>query len=417
MPPGANHPPTLPSPNPRWLRILLPPAFAVAGMILPSTAPAATANPAAPSEAREFVVFFGLDVSVDAAGARLPVIAASEQEVTVLRDGRPARVSLQNARLHSAVEPKLGRERVTIEGLHGERVYSPQNDPARDAIHQQMAMDAIQAQSMDAAMFQARTTAANAQALAQAASDPATGVSPSDVAEANAAASQAATRLHNIQSMPAHRSALSGTANDPGLYDAFEVTFRLATERPLPDCHGVLRLLVRDPANPRDPVPVVRFFSLRDPGARARKVTILQTGLPPGFGVDSYSVHIYSAGREVPTTLSSNQVEVTADEAHQFLILRHLQQHAHGQVPVQVIPDFLPAQLSELVPPGQGEQTVDFTIDRNGRVIRVAPTPGSSVTLTLALEAALRNVRFLPAVQNGQPVEGLGTFALVELLR
>jgi hypothetical protein len=180
------------------------------------------------------------------------------------------------------------------------------------------------------------------------------------------------------------------------------------------DVVGVLRLFVRDPAKPSVVAPVHRFFRLREIGPEPRKVTIAQDRLPRGFALDEYSVHLFLGGGELPTTVSKNRLDVTRAEAHQFLILQHLQRHGRKDVPVALIPALLAPELEELIPVDRANALIDVVVDAEGRVVALGPTPPAHDPLPADLAAALRQVCFLPALQKGAPVEGRGTFALSE---
>jgi hypothetical protein len=81
---------------------------------------------------------------------------------------------------------------------------------------------------------------------------------------------------------------------------------------------------------------------------------------------------------------------------------------------VALIPALLAPELKELIPADRANALVDVVIDAEGRVVALGPTPPAHEPLPAGLVAALRQVCFLPALQNGTPVEGRGTFALSE---
>jgi hypothetical protein len=142
----------------------------------------------------------------------------------------------------------------------------------------------------------------------------------------------------------------------------------------------------------------------------------VQGGLPPGFAVESALMHIYANGQEYPTNLSRNRVEVTEDEAHEFLILQHIQNHRQDSLPAQLIPELVPSRLPGLIAREQRDALIEVTINRHGRVADLAPGPGATPDLVLQLGAELRRVRFLPALVHGAAMDGMETLALSELV-
>ncbi len=211
------------------------------------------------------------------------------------------------------------------------------------------------------------------------------------------------------------RGNLPGSGANDGGHDGFEVSFRASAPEPHARAYGVLRLRIRDPQQPELTRQGLKVFRLRELTPQPRKTTVGIYDLPPGFTVESYQVHIYADGEELATNLSPNRVELTADEAHQYLIMRHAHLHPGATLPAQVLADrALRAAPSELIA-GQENTLVNLSITAEGQVDQIEGDAAISVPLSPQLQAALREVRFLPALVDGQPAASTGTFALGEL--
>jgi hypothetical protein len=404
----------------RYVRAAL---AAVSVLYVAWTAPAArgSGNSTDPSGGI-YTVFLGLDLTLKQGAADCPVVAVAGGNFEILADGQTLRLPIKDGKFKTAFSPRVGRRRLDLTHVRTRRTISTGNDPAWDGMAQQVMLQSLEAQAKEATEIQARELEAQAQfAHAQ----EARGI------DANAAGvekqlAEARGNLDAAYSSTSFASVVQGAnlTADPdegvgGLFDSYRVDFEISAPIAVDDAYGVLRVIVRDPINPRHPTPFIKFFELRPLETKPRRVTVVVPNLPQGFAVEGYAVHIFAKGRELPTTVSKNQVEVSATEAHQFLVLQYLQHHHQDNLPVAIIPDMLPPELPALIAGDQTQPhaTVDLAIDHDGRVTAVQQTSGIATTLSPELEAALREVRFLPALVNGNPVDGRGTFALSEFIR
>lgn len=371
----------------------------------------------AQSHPDEFVIFLGLDIGTEVNGALAPVLAASDATVDVQIEGQRRSFSLRDIRLKTATEPRISRARATLDEMTGDRVYSLNSDPAHDAIAQQMVMETAQEHAQEVRQIRSNALNLRATEIERASGDPLSGISQSDVAAAKLDAVNAASSLDASFTTPAFRSSLPGAIDDNGLFDGFEVRARIWTAEEHASAFGVLRLIIRDPQHPEQPVQKLKFFSLRSLGPTPRKVLVRQMGLPEGFGMDSYSLHIYADGREIPTNVSRNRLEVGVDDAHRFLILRHLQTNRGATIPVQVLPELRPAELSAILSEANRTTAVDLKIDQDGHVTNAVAATGGVSPVPQSVLDALMQLRMLPALLNGQPAASSGIFILEDLLR
>jgi hypothetical protein len=376
-----------------------------------------SATSAGEPAARGYVIFAGLDVFVEERGTRQPVIGGSETEVLVWDEGKQESISMHNVALKAAVEPRLTRSSVMVDGLKGYPVYSPANDPATAAHSQQAFLHVLESARMEASEYEMRTAQAVAD-LASMRADPNDPRQASMAANAQAAAETEIAESVSELSTTVYRDSEIGRINRDAAFDGFAVAFLVSAPQPANDVYGVLRLRYRESSQPSALVGnAMKMFRLRKLDAKPRKVVIRQFGLPPGFVVDSYQIHIYADGRELAANTSQNRVEVTEDEAHQFLILRHAQLHATATMPAQVARD-----LQGDVPPviaraGLDSMVVDFGVAADGKVSEVRPSAALSGASAVEIMEELRRVRFLPALDKGRPVDSHGTFAVGELFR
>lgn len=379
------------------------------------------------ASAEQHILYLGLDVSVESDGETSPVVDADDMSVHVRNEGGRVRRALRQVRsLKTAVVPKVGRQLIEIQELEGEPTYSRATDPQRQAAAQQMLL--ISAQQA------AEEVAAREMRLAQEALDASSVAEGIGVAEARrlgyptpasapspqqfSAATSSATAYASALAVPAHSGAQfgSGPLSTSGRFDAFALNFKITAAESVGRAYGVFRLLLRRPEDPETPVSFVRFFNLPRLGPKPTRITVLHEGLPPGFTVDRYEVHIYENGRELVTNLSSNRVALSLDEIHQFFILQYMAEHPEGAAPVGIITALLGEDLREHVTGDQLNRSVEVEVDATGRATAVVLETAAARETDPRLASMLRDVRYLPALHAGQPVSGKARFVLSEFL-
>lgn len=394
--------------------------FVVLGMLTPLACGAGDTGAAttADTAAHPYVIFAGLDLFVDDHGNRRPVVGGSESEVVIWDERKDGVATLHNVALSATVEPKVARAQLVIDELAGRPVYSPNNDPAAAAQAQQFFLLNLENARAEEAEFDMRIAVAVADSFgAMAAAGGGSG--PAYNARMSEAASQAAAAIGEAASTyanPVYRDSQIGNAETGGNHDGFAVSFTVSSAEPTGDIYGALRLQARNERDPKaPPMHALKLFHVPKLGAKPRKVTVRQYGIPPEYTVKTYQIHFYARGRELATTVVPNRLEVSAEEAHQFLLLRHQQVHARATISAQMAPELrrdLPANLR-----GQGVENVavDLSITAEGRVDAVSGARGLPERFSAEILEAVRHVRLLPALVDGKAVTSEGTFTVGEL--
>ena len=178
----------------------------------------------------------------------------------------------------------------------------------------------------------------------------------------------------------------------------------------------MLRLVVQDPARPDTHFSTIRFVPVPQIGPEPREVRLKIARLPVGFTVEQCDLHVFVNGREYATNLSPHRATVDENDAYRFLLLRYLGERASATLPPQIMIELVPPKLAASVPDDQRSLTVDFAIDREGRVVDLK-MPAAVAAVRSELVELLRSVRFYPGLVKGIPVESGGTFALSEFIR
>jgi len=374
--------------------------------------------PGTDSGVRDHAIFLGLTLVLEGARGEEAVEWMDGSNVEVRRDGELVKVSRQGASVNSRLEPRIGGIGVTIDDLRGRRCFSYNNNPDRAQLGEQLALLSAQAQRQDSATMERYRAMSNLERTQIGNSNNPQSTTVREAQQRlDQSMRQVAESYSNPQFSPDQSSGVTESAVDtggPGTFDAFEAIFTVSAPQRIDNVVGVLRLFVRDPARPANAAPVHRFFRIREIGPEPRKITVAQERLPRGFAEDEFTIHLFAGGVELPSNTSKSRVDVTVAEAHQFLVLQHMQRNKGGNTSVAIIPTLLDPGLRSLITPEHRNALVDVAVDADGNVSKAEPLPPGSDPVPADLAAALRQVRFLPPLVNGLPVEGRGSFALSE---
>ncbi len=266
-------------------------------------------------------------------------------------------------------------------------------------------------------------------------------------AEFDSALSAPAARVHHGPFLTAENVLEPADAADN---DVLTFSFDLVAPRPVTDAHLIVMAHLKTAGEPG----VAVFHQAIGPiDAEPRRIKVRQTGFRPGFELTALKLHLFAHGQELPTNLSERTSFFTADEAHRFLLLAHIADHPHGQLPPQPVWSLAPASLFSSVTPEIFDQTLAVNVDADGHLlsihrsetdaqallksipaaadlrtksggaqpgqpIPVAPDVSESADeLPPLLIAALRELVFLPALRDGEPVIGTTTINLADFFR
>jgi hypothetical protein len=198
-------------------------------------------------------------------------------------------------------------------------------------------------------------------------------------------------------------------------FDLLEVTFEASSAELVTDAYAVLLTVMRVPAAPHEPVMSLAFRALPPIGPKPRRIELTHDGLPPGFELDRCEVHLYRDGRELATNLSERRVELTREEAFQYLLLRYTMDHAGRNLPPRPVVELLPQNFAARLPMSQRARAAEVHVRADGRVDKVTLDPVGAGPADAYFEATLRDAYFYPALLEGRPVATDTTVLLADL--
>jgi hypothetical protein len=346
--------------------------------------------------------------------------------------GKPTVVSTRGAPIDLKITPslKLTEFSAKLEGLQATPAYSARNDP-NTRLTQSMSISADLNAGYNSSVNQAQAAVVHAQSFASRIA----GVNNADVPKIAAIGgipifmspadgalneNKETARLETAQAQIAASpgSDLEPPANsDPAGFDAIEVNFQISSEHALSNPYVVTITQLREKgARPGMIRKQIYAKELHPIDNRPITVHFLEEGFPPGFELQSFEVHLYNRGIEIATSVSPERVELTRDEAFEYVKIEYIGAHGSATLPPVPAMGKLPADLPTRLASGQFGATFYVKVSKDG-VANVAYSD-SACTRKIGdryLDAVVAQIRFKPALADGRPTEGVAALDLNKL--
>jgi hypothetical protein len=400
-------------------------------MVAAVTVAAMVARAETQGDPKPYTLFMGADFSVGLEAKSYPVWDVSGNSWVIKVNGKQILVySTKGEQVDLKISPglKLTEISALITKLKSERSFSAGNDPYEKFTRQtnQAASDAFQSQS---AINNAAALSTEASVQGQRYGSGPGGGGPIGNPNANGFTSASGPqRLANIAAYEtASANVAAGasqgmavganTAIDMDGYDAMDVRFEVSAARPLDHPYVVLVGRYRERNGP--PGAVRNWISaeaLARIDSNSTKVRILRPGLPRGFEMKDLQVHLYNDGEEVATNVSSNRVELTRDDAFEYVKMDYVGSHRGATLPAVPAMGKLPADLPSRLAGGQFGQPYYVKVSKDGLASSAYLDEACSRQVNDPyVESMLKDIRFKPALDNGKPVDGVAKLKLGEL--
>jgi hypothetical protein len=397
----------------RRLTLVFAAAFASTGFA--AEAPSATAEP------KTHTLFLGADLSVEQNQEIHRVQGIAEGAWVISVDGQEIRVPMDRGTIKLKVEPsrKLTESSAVVAHLKYDRTYTLANDPTANFLRglaqsAQLSAGSAAAQSQAEAGFRVATIMDSASgAPTKGGSNATSGTSTGSTGQTNAQ-----QNIQTLRNSPGLRLDLQGNPlNSEDNYDAMDVAFEVSSERPLTSPYLVIIVQYRvTDGKPGQVANWIYARALPPIGREARKVHIEQGGFPLGFELQDFQVHLYNRGEEIATTVAPQRVELTRDEAFQYVLGPYLSSHKGATLPATPAMGRLPADLSARVASGQLKPVYYVKVAKDGKVSATFADESCAEKVNDPyLEAVLKNFRFKPALDKGEPVDGVALLQLNQL--
>jgi hypothetical protein len=369
--------------------------------------PAAATNGILVHQTKPYVLFMGADVTVQKDKDFDPIEEVTNSVIVTSSHGKPVNVALEHGvSLQVRENLKLSASGASISGLKTARAYSPAVDPfrtlegfnsaasgANDIVDLARGQLLLDHEKLDATADGTGSSAIQAQQI---------------LAADQAAVDQATTEAdHDIGMLPIAEAKV-GATDSGGKYDAIRVSFAVTPKRDLPKAYVAVIAQIQDPADKSgQSKPWVHLQSLGAISAgETRKVNVYEEGMPSGYTLGKCEVHLYDGPNELATDISSKRVMLTEDEAMTFRVIEYVADNKGRSLPA--VPATFVSDLRPSLSPAQLNQACYVRVAKDGKVAATfGDKDGTQPLQDPELDAALKGLRFKPAIESGKPVESI----------
>ena len=394
-----------------------------------AAAPDSGSAAAASVSQKTHTLYMGTDVSVEVGPKLYHISDVNGTSFVITVDGQKTLVPMHGEPHSLKVVPslKLTQTSATVAGFTCERAYTPRSDPQFRRMLSANETTAALGDSASLAEGKYVTQLRNENLAAM----PTTGsdgkLTPgSNLITEQQSAANAQPYIDSINRVQAQmESGLAGGAygeiqasNDllKEQFDAVEVNFTVSSTVSLEKPYLFLIVNYREhDAKPESTRKLIYAKALDPIGPTPEKIHIMQGGLPPGYTLESYQLHLYDSGREIATDVAPKRVLLTRDDAFQYVMIDYLTKNkgaTRSASPALGKPDSKVA-ASLTYPQLTGVYYVK--VSKDGMPLEAFTDQVCTVPVDAGIGSIVKNVRFYPALSNGKPVEGVARLVLNQL--
>jgi hypothetical protein len=146
------------------------------------------------------------------------------------------------------------------------------------------------------------------------------------------------------------------------------------------------------------------------------RIHLVEEGFPYGFEVVDFQLHIYNQGIELATNISADRVELTRDEAFEYVKMEYLGAHKKDTLPPSAAMGRLPPELPAKLASGKYASTYYVKVSRDGYGDEAHSDPAGTIVVDdIFLNSVIKGLRFKPAVDHGKAVDGIAQVNLNKL--
>jgi hypothetical protein len=387
------------------------------------------------SAPKTHTLFMGADISLSLGGELYPVRDVVGASWVLSIGGQEKLVSTKEAATNLKITPnlKLAEGSATIAGFNRVKAYTFANDPSV------IITKRLTKAGMDTAMLEG--VAQDARDYTDTVSNKVLG--PSRIfaysdkqfgdqaiqalanggfkSSLNSDAGNAAVKYARHQEQIAVANTSSeleglGLPTTQGL-DAMDVDFVITSSKPLYNPY-VVTITRFHPKNEKPGVVqnLVYAEALNPIGVHPLRVHLAEEGFPFDYEVVDFQLHLYDRGAEVATSMSNDRVEMTRDEAFQYVKMEYMDSHRGSTLPPTPAMGILPAALPARLAAGDYASPFFVKVSREGTGDEIYADRACSKRIDDPfLESVMRNIRFKPALAHGRTVPGVAEVDLGKL--
>jgi len=371
---------------------------------------------------RTHTLYMGADVSVgmDKGLYAVKDVVGSSWVVDV--DGQSKSISSKEGATTIRVTPslKITEISVTVANLKSERGFTFGNDPSV-RLTRSLTQTAVENADFHDAQDQAFATQNMTMASAQTRASTEDKNHTFDIAHPNPVLKEA---LDSAQGNLTNTNDQVGTDLSIGRnhpltdgVDAMDVNFDVSSAWKLQNPYVITITRFHPKGSGPGTVQVLVYARALDPiDSRSRNVHFVEGGFPPNFELVDFQMHLYSRGDEVATSVSSKRVELTGDEAFEYVKIEYEGAHRGETLPPTPVMGKLPSELPTRLAEGRYAAAIYVRVSKDGMAEEAFGDAACSKKIEDPfLESVVRSIRFRPALSNGKAVEGVASIKLSQL--
>jgi hypothetical protein len=374
--------------------------------------------------AKTHTLFMGADFSIGQEKGLYAVRDVIGSSWVIDIGGQTRVVSTKGGPLNIRITPvlKLSEVSATIGKLKSDRGYTTDNDPSVRLTRSQ-SQTAVENADHDASLNQANavqdgTTAASQMGVNTRTTGGPGAPGPGQKAAAITQALQSAQHgVNTAASQSGSDLSVGGKQTLSQGFDAMDVEFEISSARPLHNPYVVTTTRFHPNGTKEGTVQNLVYAKSLDPiDSHPTNVHLVEGGFPYNFEPIDFQLHVYNQGVEVATNVSSKRVELTRDEAFEYVKMEYVGAHKGETLPAMPAMGRLPADLPSRLADGRYAGTFYARVSKDG----LADEAYSDTACTKRiedpyLESVVRSIRFKPALELGKPVEGTVSLDLGQL--
>jgi hypothetical protein len=202
-----------------------------------------------------------------------------------------------------------------------------------------------------------------------------------------------------------------------GGLDAMDVEFDIRSAKPLHNPYVVTMTRFRTTGGKSGMVQnLVYAKSINPIDEHLSHVHFVEEGFPFNYELLDFQLHIYNRGEEVATNIASDRVELTREEAFEYVKMEYIGAHPKDTLPAQAAMGKLPADLPAKLANGQYGAAFYVRVSKDGMAGEAYSDAGCTKRIDDPyLDSVVKRVRFKPALNIGKPVDGIATLKLSQM--
>ncbi|HEY1791330.1 MAG TPA: hypothetical protein VGG34_00315 [Opitutaceae bacterium] len=145
-------------------------------------------------------------------------------------------------------------------------------------------------------------------------------------------------------------------------------------------------------------------------------VHFVEEGFPFGYQAVDFQLHLYDRGEEIATNVAADRVELTRDEAFEYVRMEYIGSHPKDTLPAVPAMGKLPADLREKLAEGMYAKPIYVRVSTDGLADEAYSDAACTRRIDDAyLDSVVKRIRFKPALMDGKPVAGSADLTLANL--